>query len=54
MLFEDQRFPSVRASTDHDERESYHIVKSNNSEKEQTEKRYINIRYCLSTSEENK
>ncbi len=54
MLFEDQRFSSVRASTDRDERESYHIVKSNSSEKEQIKERHINICYCLSTSEENK
>ncbi len=40
MLFEDQRFSSVQASTDHDERESYHLVKSNSSEKEHEKTTY--------------
>ncbi len=48
MLFEDQRFSSVRAITDHDERESYHVIKSNSSEKEQMKKRHINTYMLLS------
>lgn len=42
---EDHSFSSVPSlSTDHDERESYHTVKSNNSEQEQI-KKHIDARY---------
>jgi hypothetical protein len=40
MLFEDQCFSSVQASTDHEKRESYHVVKSNSSEKEHEKTTY--------------